>query len=131
MTDLSWRQAALGFASEEWCSSKDELFAHLRKVHSRPPTRKEFREWAKMSEVLPGLLAGVPDSVSREEILEQENRELKARLSKGRKGEVQSERVVKAVEEALKSHPPRARSHSRSPKPTQQPAERPSRHSQR
>lgn len=110
MSDLSWQQAALGFASEEWCSSRDELFAHLRKVHAHPPTRREFREWAKNSEVLPGLLVSRPDdSVSREELLEAENRELRARLSKDRKGEVQSERVVKAVEEALKSHPPRAR----------------------
>lgn len=111
MSDLSWQQAALGFASEEWCSSRDELFAHLRKVHASPPTRREFREWARKSQVLPGLLVAGPvdDGVSREEILEQENRELRARLSKDRKGEVQSERVVKAVEEALKSHPPRAR----------------------
>lgn len=60
MSDLSWRQAALGFAAEEWCSSKDQLFEHVRKVHARPPTRKEFREWAKKSVVLPGLLKPLP-----------------------------------------------------------------------
>ena len=110
MSDLSWEQAALGFASEEWCSSKDQVFDQLKKNHALPPTRREFREWAKKSQVLPGLLAGgAGGSVSREELLEAENRELRAKLSKGRKGEVQSERVVRAVEEALKSHPPRAR----------------------
>lgn len=59
MSDLSWRAAALGFAAEGWCTSKDELFTHLRKVHSAPPSRREFREWAKSSEVLPGLLRPV------------------------------------------------------------------------
>lgn len=95
---MTWQQAALGAASEEWCRSRDDLFRWLKARHKEPPTRNEFRSWAKSSEVLPGLLKPSvvdvdTDVVSREELLEAENRELKARLSKGRKGEVQSERV--------------------------------------
>lgn len=61
MSDLSWRAAALGFAAEEWCTSQDILLKHLKKVHASPPTRDEFRGWAKKSDVLTGLLK--PESV--------------------------------------------------------------------
>jgi hypothetical protein len=51
----------------------------------------------------------VTEEVSREEILEQEVRELRAASNRGRKAEVKEERLTRAVEEALRSVAPPTR----------------------
>ncbi len=53
--------------------------------------------------------ARVPDAVSREEVLEAEVRELRARSSNERRSEVADERVLSAIKEALGATPPRVR----------------------
>lgn len=110
--EVTWQRRALEIASRDDVTSRDLLFKRLRVDHEL--TRDEFRAWARQAKTLPSLLRGQwaepeSDQVSREELLEAENRELKQRLTRERKEDVQSERVVRAVEEALKSHPPRVR----------------------
>lgn len=65
------------------------------------------------------------DVVSREEQLEQENRELRARLNASRKQSVREERVTAAIEDALQSVPPRrAKLTVARPKPGKEPRHR-------
>lgn len=88
-------------------------------------SRSSTQNWLKREDLWAAVLDArkVPDvniapeeEVSREEILEAENRELRAALSKGRKGDVHAERVTQAVEDAVAQFRPAA-----SPRPKRRP----------
>jgi transposase-like protein len=86
------------------------LGVHTQTLYSRFRLNPDLRDRVLKALARPATTVGPApergEEVSREEILEAENRELRAALSKDRKGDVHAERITRAVEKAVAAFRP-------------------------